>query len=334
MNETVNRQYKLAARPAGLPKNSDWNFTESPVPEPGDGELLVKIEDISLDPAMRGWMNEGRSYIEPVGIGDVMRALTVGKVVKSKHPKFAEGDYVSGMQGVQDYAVSDGEGLVKVDPSLTPLPVYLSALGMPGMTAYFGLLNTGQPKEGETVVVSAAAGAVGSIVGQIARIKGCNVVGIAGGEAKCDYIVDELGFDGAIDYKNEDVRAGLKEHCPRGVDIYFDSVGGEILDTVLSKIRLHARIVICGAISQYNNTTPIKGPANYLALLVNRARMEGIIVFDNEAHYREAAVEMGGWIAQGKLQSREHVVEGLVTFPETMLMLFNGENMGKLVLKV
>ena len=333
MNLT-NHQFRLAARPVGLPKREDWSYTEEPVREPADGELLVKVLYLSLDPAMRGWMNEGKSYIAPVGIGEVMRAGAVGKVVASKHPGFAVGDFVSGAFGVQEYALSNGKGVTKVDTRFAALPVYLGTLGMPGMTAYFGLLDIGRPKEGETVVVSGAAGAVGTVVGQLAKLKGCRVVGIAGGADKCKYIVDELGFDAAIDYKSEDVKKALRTHCPKGVDVYFDNVGGDILDAVLTQLAFRARIVICGAISQYNNTSPVKGPSNYLSLLVNRASMTGMVVFDYAARYGEAAREMAGWMAAGKLKSREDIVEGLQTFPDTLLKLFKGENTGKLVLKV
>jgi NADPH-dependent curcumin reductase CurA len=289
---------------------------------------------VSLDPAMRGWMNEGRSYVEPVGIGDVMRAGGVGRVIASKNPGFAEGDHVVGMFGVQEYALSDGKGVLKVDPDVAPLPVYLGALGMTGMTAYFGLLEIGEAKEGETVVVSGAAGAVGNVVGQIAKIKGCRAVGIAGGPDKCRWIVEELGFDAAIDYKSENVVAALKQHCPDGVDVYFDNVGGDVLDAVLARLARGARVVLCGAISQYNSATGMKGPANYMSLLVNRASMKGFLVFDHAARYGEAAREMAGWMAAGKLKSREDVVQGLDTFPDTLLRLFNGENTGKLVLQV
>jgi hypothetical protein len=333
MNLT-NHQFRLAARPVGLPKREDWSYTEEPVREPADGELLVKVLYLSLDPAMRGWMNEGKSYIAPVGIGEVMRAGAVGKVIASKHPGFAVGDFVSGGFGVQEYALSNGKGVIKVDTRFAALPVYLGTLGMPGMTAYFGLLDIGKPKEGETVVVSGAAGAVGTVVGQIARLKGCRVVGIAGGADKCKYIVDELGFDAAIDYKSEDVKKALRTHCPKGVDVYFDNVGGDILDAALTQLAFRARIVICGAISQYNNTTAVKGPSNYLSLLVNRASMTGMVVFDYADRYGEAAREMAGWMAAGKLKSREDIVEGFQTFPETLLKLFKGENTGKLVLKV
>ncbi len=333
MNLT-NHQFRLAARPVGLPKRSDWNYTEEPVREPGEGELLVKVMYISLDPAMRGWMNDSRSYIAPVGIGDVMRAGGVGRVIASKNASFTEGDHVVGSFGVQEYAISDGKGLMKVDPKLVPLPVYIGALGMPGLTAYFGLLDVGQAKAGETVVVSGAAGAVGMVAGQIAKIKGCRAVGIAGGPEKCQFITKELGFDAAIDYKNEDVREALKKHCPKGVDVYFDNVGGEILDAVLTQIARHACIVICGAISQYNSTTGFKGPSNYMSLLVNHGRMEGFVVFEYASRYMEGIREMGGWMAAGKLKSREDIVEGIETFPETLLKLFSGENLGKLMIKV
>ncbi|MFI5456250.1 MAG: NADP-dependent oxidoreductase [Isosphaerales bacterium] len=330
----INHQFRLAARPVGIPKRSDWTYADEPVRDLGEGELLVKVLYISLDPAMRGWMNEGRSYIAPVAIGAVMRALAAGRVVASRNPAFAAGDLVSGSFGVQEYAISNGESVTRVDTRLAPLPVHLSTLGMTGMTAYFGLLDVGQPKPGETVVVSGAAGAVGAVAGQIAKIKGCRVVGIAGGADKCRYIVDELGFDASIDYKSEDVRGSLKRHCPQGVDVYFDNVGGEVLDTVLSLLARRARVVICGAISQYNNTTPVKGPSNYLSLLVNHARMEGFVVFDYAGRYAEAGRELAGWMAAGRVKSREHVVAGLESFPDALLMLYKGENFGKLLLKV
>ena len=329
-----NHLFRLVKRPVGEPKRDDFAFDVETVSEPGEGQLLIKTLYLSLDPAMRGWMNDARSYIAPVALGDVMRAGGIGTVINSRHPKFQAGDTVTGMLNVQEYAVSDGKGMVKVDPNLAPLTTYLNVLGMPGMTAYFGLLESGLPKAGETLVVSGASGAVGATVGQIAKILGLRVVGIAGGQEKCDYAVKEFGFDACVDYKNQDVRNGLKEVCPGGIDIYFDNVGGEILDIVLTRINLKARIVICGAISQYNNTEPVKGPSNYLSLLVNRARMEGIVVFDYAPRYKEGATQLGQWMAEGKLKSREHVVEGLETFPETLMKLFKGENFGKLVLKV
>jgi NADPH-dependent curcumin reductase CurA len=332
MKSPVNHQFRLARRPVGMVQRSDFEYVEAPVAEPGDGEVLVKILYISLDPAMRGWMNAGKSYVPPVGIGEVMRAGAVGRVLVSKDPSVAIGDHVVGILGVQEYAVAKAKQLTRVDPRLAPLPVYLGTLGMPGMTAYFGLLDVGRAKAGDTVVVSGAAGAVGQVVGQIAKIKGCHVVGIAGGSDKCAYL-RSIGFDAAIDYKHEDVKAALKQHCPKGVDVYFDNVGGEILDAVLTQLALHARIVICGAISQYNETS-IKGPSNYLSLLVNRATMQGMVVFDYASRYGDAAREMAGWMASGQLKTREDVVEGLETFPETLLKLFKGENTGKLVLKV
>jgi NADPH-dependent curcumin reductase CurA len=330
----VNHQFRLAARPVGMPKRTDWNYTEEPVRDPADGEFVAKVLYVSLDPAMRGWMNDGKSYIKPVGIGEVMRAGGVGRVVATKNPKFAVGDHVYGTTGIQEYCVSDGTGFSKVDPKVAPLPVYLGVLGMTGMTAYFGLLDVGQPKPGDTVVVSGAAGATGSVAGQIAKIKGCRVVGIAGGPEKCQYLTKDLGFDAAIDYKSADLAKALRQHCPKGIDVYFDNVGGETLDAVLAQINLGARIAICGAISQYNNTTPIKGPSNYLSLLVNRATMRGFIVFDFAGRYAEAGRDLAGWLAAGKLKSREDVVEGLQTFPDTLLKLFRGENNGKLMIKV
>jgi NADPH-dependent curcumin reductase len=331
---TTNHTVRLIARPVGEAKKTDFAFADEVLPPIGEGQVLVKNLYISLDPAMRGWMNDGKSYIDPVKLGDVMRAGGVGQVLASNHPKFAVGDHISGMTGVQTHCITDGKGWVKVDTTLAPLTTYLNVLGMTGMTAYFGLLESGQPKAGETVVVSGATGAVGATVGQIAKIKGCRVVGIAGGAEKCRIAVEELGYDACIDYKNEEVRLGLKRECPNGVDVYFDNVGGDILDTVLTRINLRARIVICGAISQYNNTTPMKGPSNYLSLLVNRARMEGIIVFDFAHRYKEAAIEMGGWLKEGRLKSQEHVEEGIDRYPEILMKLFKGENFGKLVLKV
>lgn len=330
----MNKQIVLRKRPVGMPDASTWELIETAIPEPGEGEILVEQSYISLDPAMRGWLNESKSYIPPVGIDEVMRAGAAGKVIKSNNPKFKEGDYVYGWGGVQQYSVSDGKSFFKVDPNLVPLPVYTGTLGMPGMTAYFGLLEVGKLKEGDRVLVSGAAGAVGSIVGQIAKIKGCTVVGIAGGPEKCKYLIDELGFDGAIDYKNENIRARLKETCPKGIDVYFDNVGGEILDHALAILRRNARVVICGAISQYNNMSAIKGPSNYMSLLVNRARMEGFVVMDFAADYQKAGMEMGMWMMQGKLKSREHIEEGIENFYDTFLKLFSGEKMGKLVLKI
>jgi NADPH-dependent curcumin reductase CurA len=330
----VNQQFRLAARPVGMVTREDFELVEEPAPEPDEGQALVEVQYLSLDPAMRGWMNDARSYVPPVGIGEVMRAGGVGRVVASRNPELAEGTHVSGIFGVQRYALTDGRGVSTVDPDRASLPTYLGALGMPGLTAYFGLLEVGKPREGDTVVVSGAAGAVGSLVGQIAKIKGCQVVGLAGGEEKCRMLVDELGFDAAIDYKNDDVPKALREHCPKGIDVYFDNVGGTILEACLARLAMRARVVICGAISVYNSTEPPRGPANYLSLLVNRASMTGMIVFDWADRYAEGVSQMAEWLAEGRITAREDVVEGFETFPETLQMLFTGQNNGKLVLKV
>ena len=341
LSQLVNHQIRLAARPVGLPKPTDWSHTTEAIAEPADGGVVVKTLALSLDPAMRGWMNEGKSYIAPVGIGEVMRAGGVGQVIASANARFKVGDMVSAGLGVQEYASFSRDaiarsGITKIDLTLGSLTQWLNVLGMPGMTGYFGLIDVGQPQPGETLVVSGAAGAVGQTVGQLAKIKGCKVVGIAGGKAKCDWVVNELGFDACIDYKEgpDAVRNGLKAHCPDGVDIYFDNVGGEILDTVLTRLRRKARIIICGAISQYNNTSAVQGPKNYLSLLVNRARMEGIVVFDYADRYPLAVAEMALYLKDGRMQSREDVVQGLQQFPDALLKLFNGENFGKLVLEV
>jgi NADPH-dependent curcumin reductase len=331
----LNAQWRLAARPVGLAKRSDWEYVEEPAPEPAEGQFQVQIEFLSLDPAMRGWMNEARSYVPPVGIGEVMRAGGIGRVIESKHPDFSPGELVSGMFGVQRYALTDGTGTRTVDTALAPPAVHLGVLGMTGLTAYFGLLDIGRPEPGQTVVVSGAAGAVGNVAGQIARIKGCKVIGIAGSPEKCSWLTEELGFDAAIDYKAGDVRAELRRHAPDGVDVYFDNVGGEILDEVLRRLARGARVVICGAISQYNAEQPPRGPANYMQLLVMRASMAGFLVFDYAKRYREAIAQLAEWLNEGELVSREDVVRaGLEQFPEVFLRLFRGENTGKLVLEL
>jgi NADPH-dependent curcumin reductase len=339
LNSLQNHQIRLATRPVGMITRENWQFTTEAVTEPVDDSVLVKTLSLSLDPAMRGWMNEGKSYIAPVEIGEVMRAGGIGKVIASKHENFAVGDLVTGGLGVQEYrqfapAEIKRHAISKIDLRMGTITQWLNVLGMPGMTGYFGLMDVGQPKEGDVVVVSGASGAVGQTVGQLAKIKGCRVVGIAGGKAKCDFVVNEMGFDACIDYKNEDVRVGLKTHCPDGIDIYFDNVGGEILDHVLARLRRKARIVICGAVSQYNSATGVQGPKNYLSLLVNRARMEGIVVFDYADRYPIAIAELAGYLKDGRMKSREDVVVGLDTFPESLVKLFTGENFGKLVLQV
>jgi NADPH-dependent curcumin reductase CurA len=336
----TNRQVRLAARPVGLPTQANWQFAEAPLAEPAEGGLVVQTLALSLDPAMRGWMNEGKSYIPPVGIGEVMRAGGVGRVIASRHPAFAAGDMVSGSLGVQTHAAFAADeikraGLYQIDLRLGTATQWLNVLGMPGMTACFGLKDVGQPRTGETLVVSGAAGAVGQTVGQLGKILGLRVVGIAGGPAKCGRVVKELGFDACIDYKTGPVKDGLKQHCPQGVDVYFDNVGGEILDAVLARINRKARIVICGAISQYNATSAVQGPKNYLSLLVNRARMEGMVVFDYADRYGQAVAELAGYLKDGRMKSQEDVVRGtLDDFPDTLLKLFSGENFGKLVLQL
>jgi NADPH-dependent curcumin reductase CurA len=331
----MNKQIKLARRAIGLPDAETWRLEHNTIPEPADGEVLIKQHYISLDPAMRGWINDVRSYIKPVALDDVMRAGSVGEIIESnKHPFLKKGMYVQGTGGVQQYLTTDGKGWFPIDNTIAPLTRYLSTLGMPGMTAYFGILEVGKINEGDVVLVSGAAGAVGSVVGQIAKVKKCKVIGIAGGKEKCDYLLNDLGFDGAIDYKNENVKEKIAYHCPKGIDVYFDNVGGEILDAALVYLRRNARIVICGAISQYNVTEKIKGPSNYLSLLINRASMTGMVVFDYADRYKDAALEMSQWIADGKLKSKEDIYEGIESFHTTFLRLFSGEKLGKLVLKI
>ncbi|WP_431970530.1 NADP-dependent oxidoreductase [Nocardia sp. bgisy134] len=330
---TKTQQVRLARRPSGLPDADTWNVTTEELPELAAGQILVKIDFISLDPAMRGWLNDVRSYLPPVGIGEVMRSLDIATVVESTHPDFSAGDTVSGTFGVTEFAISDGKGVQKVDAGVASGPTWLGTLGMPGMTAYFGLLEVGKLRAGETVVVSAAAGAVGSVVGQIAKAKGATVIGIAGGAEKCRWLTEELGFDAAVDYRNEDVLRRLREVAPKGIDVYFDNVGGDILDAALANLRFGARVVLCGAISAYNDDKLPPGPSRYMSLLVFRASMTGFVVMDYADRYGEAVAEISQWLADGTLKSREHVVEGGVgRFGETLNMLFAGANVGKLVL--
>lgn len=329
----TNKRVLLAKRPDGLPEADAWTHDSETVGELEEGQLLVKQEYISLDPAMRGWMRNVKSYIPPVGIGEVMRAGSVGKVVDSKNPKFKVGQTVVGTGGVQQYAITEGAGWYANELPDDYMPKALGVLGMPGYTAYFGLLEVGKPIEGDTVLVSGGAGAVGSVVGQIAKIKGCRVVGIAGGADKCAYMRDELGFDEVIDYKAGNTYKAIKAACPNGVNVYFDNVGGEILDNALANLAKGARVVICGAISQYNQTKP-QGPANYMSLLVNRASMQGFVVFDFAKQYSVAGKQLFSWIQEGKLKSREEICEGIENFHETFLKLFSGNKLGKLVLKV
>ena len=330
-----NKQIILKNRPKGFPDKNTWQLEENKIPELEEGEILIQHHYISLDPAMRGWMNDTKSYIPPIALDQVMRAGAIGKVIKNNNnPKFDIGDCVTSWGGVQQYSVSNGDGWFKVDEKLASMPMYLGTLGMPGMTAYFGILEVGKIKKGDIVLVSGAAGAVGSIVGQIAKIKGCTVIGIAGGQEKCHYIKNELGFDEAIDYKSENIYSALKKKCPKGIDVYFDNVGGVILDAALSKLRMHAKVVICGAISQYNNKHKINGPSNYLSLLVTRSTMQGMVVMDYSKDFGKAAKEMNTWLQAGTLKSREDIYEGIENFRETYNRLFTGEKNGKLVLKV
>ncbi len=329
----TNTVCRLAARPVGLPKAADWQISDEPVAAPGDGEFVVQVGYLSVDPAMRTWMNAGRSYVPPVEIGEVMRAGAIGRVIESRHPDFATGDEVYGAFGVQRYAVSDGRDVNPVDTALAPAPVHLGALGISGLTAYFGLLDVGRPQPGQTVVISGAAGSVGSIAGQIARIHGCRTVGIAGGQDKCRWLVEELGFDAAIDYRDGDLRKALKTHAPGGIDVFFDNVGGTTLEAALSRLARGARVVLCGAISQYNADGELRGPANYMQLLVARASMTGFVIFDYADRYAEAVGQLADWLRSGELRSQEQIIHGDVgDFPEVLLGLFRGDNTGKLIL--
>ena len=325
---TTTKRITLAHRPSGLPTDDTWVLEEVEVPAPGEGELVVKVDHISLDPAMRGWLNDVRSYVPPVQIGEVMRAAVTGTVVESRHPDFAVGDAVTGTLGVTEYAVTDGSGVRKIDMSVAGPATWLGALGMPGLTAYHGLYEVGEMKPGETVLISAAAGAVGSVAGQLAKAKGCTVIGIAGGPQKCAWL-EEIGFDAAIDYKNENVLKRLREIAPKGIDVYFDNVGGEILDAALANLRRNARIVICGAIASYNDEELPPGPSRYMSLLVFRARMQGFLVFDYPDKDEAALADLAGLITSGDLVARETVVDGGVEdFGDTLLGLFEGRNTG------
>jgi hypothetical protein len=328
-----NRVARLAERPVGMVKADNFTITDEPLAEPGDGEFRVHVEYVSIDPAMRPWLNDVPSYIPAVQIGEVMRGLGSGIIEASNHPDFAVGDAVGGLFGVQTHAISNGKGVTRLDLSLAPLERWIAGLGMPGMTAYFGLLDVGRPKEGETVVVSAASGAVGSLVGQIAKIKGCRVVGIAGGPEKCKAVTD-MGFDACVDYKAGNLAEDLRAACPKGIDIYWENVGGEIGDTVFPQMNQFGRVVICGLISLYNATKPPTGPVVMGLILRSRLRVQGFIVFDYADRYQEAIDDMGKWAADGKLVMREDVREGGIdAFVDVLNLLYTGGNNGKLVLK-
>jgi NADPH-dependent curcumin reductase len=327
-----NKQVLLAARPQGSVKESDFKIVETDIPAVADGQVLVRNHFLSLDPYMRGRMDDSKSYAASQGLGEVMIGGTVGEVVESKNPKYKVGDMVVGMYGWQQYGLSDGAGLMKVDTTHIPASVYLGSVGMPGVTAWYGLTQIGEPKPGETVVVSAASGAVGSVVGQLAKAKGCRAVGIAGGQAKCDYVVKELGFDACIDYKKDTWFVDFKEATPKGVDIYFDNVGGEILDNVLRRMNAFGRIPLCGLISQYNGEP--YGMKNVRSFLVNRLKLQGFIVSEHMEVWPQALKELGGAIASGKLKYRESVAQGLDNAPKAFIGLLKGENFGKQVVKL
>ena len=332
---TTARAMHLVSRPEGQPKDSDFEMREAAGIPLQDGQIRVAVRYLSIDPAMRVWMTDAKSYWPPVGLGEVMRAAGIGEVIESKNEKFAVGAWVSGMTGVQSELVSDGKSLQRFDMGKLPHPGWaLSVFGATGLTAYFGLTDIGKPKAGEVLVVSAAAGAVGSAAVQIGKALGMRVIGIAGGPEKCAFVKDELGADEAIDYKNESIHAALRQHCPDGIDVYFDNVGGEILDAVLRRLKLKARIVLCGGISQYNATGETRGPSNYLSLISARARMEGFVVIDYLHRAEEAIAAMTPWVAAGKLGSKLDIVEGLENFPEALRRLYTGANFGKQLVKV
>ena len=332
----VNRKWVLAERPKGMIEAQNFRWLEEPIPElEADGQVLVRSLYLSMDPTQRGWLAHD-TYLPAVPIGDVVRSGAVGRVEASRNPDFAAGDLVQGLLGWQDYArvaPTDARGLTKLVPGV-PIPLAMSALGMTGITAYFGLLDVGRPKPGETVVVSGAAGATGSIVGQIARIKGCRAIGIAGGKDKCEWLLREAKLDAAIDYKSENVGARLRELCPAGIDVYFDNVGGDLLDTALARLAMRGRIVLCGAIAAYNDTDLRPGPKNYSNLIIKRGRMEGFLVFDYMKRAPEAVMELWGWIQSGQLHHQVDVKEGLENAPATLRRLFLGENTGKQLLKI
>ncbi len=336
---TMNGQWRLRTRPDGMVRESDFEYVEEEIGGPGEGQLLVRNLYLAFEPAMRGWLNDVKSYVPPVGIGEVMRASTVGQVVESRHPGFAAGDIVSGMLGWQQYAIADGEPgmmgrLTKVPAGIPPYLV-LSALGGTGLTAYFGMLDVGELKEGDTVLVSGAAGATGSVAAQIARIKGAaKVVGIAGGAAKCKWLVDEAGCDAAIDYKSEDVGQQLRQEFPKGVDLFFDNVGGEILDAALLNMAQKGRVVICGGISQYNEKELPAGPRNYMQIVIRRLTVKGFILIDYFHKAQQAMTDLGAWVGEGKLNHAEDIQEGIENTPKTFLRLFSGANLGKQLLKI
>ena len=330
----VNRQFTLAARPVGLPKESDFNLVEAPMPELADGEVLLKTVYLSVDPYMRGRITGVKTYADPVNIGDVMVGAAVGQVVQSKSPAFQPGDFAAGYWGWREYGVESAKTLQKLNPALAPVSLALGLLGIPGLTAYFGFLELCNPKPGETVVVSGAAGAVGSIVGQIAKIKGCRVVGIAGEDDKIAWVTKELGFDAAFNYKTtSDYVVKLKELCPKGIDCYFDNVGGAITDAVFPLLNTFARVSVCGQISLYNLEKPEPGPRPLPYILVKQARVEGFIVTRFANRFREGIKQLASWLREGKLKYREHVIEGFENTPKAFIEMLQGQNTGKMLVK-
>ena len=327
------RRVILKSRPVGMPKTTDFDVVEAPVPAPREGEILCRTIYLSLDPYMRGRISGVKSYAKGVDPGDLMVGGTVGEVVESRNPSFEPGDFVQGYDGCQTHGVSTGAGVRKLDPAQAPISTALGVLGMPGMTAYVGLLDIGQPKAGETVVVSAASGAVGAVVGQLAKIKGCRVVGIAGAKDKCDYVVQELGFDACVNYKTDDLVPALQAACPTGVDVYFENVGGTVLDAVLGLVNPFARIPLCGLISQYNATGPVPGPS-WRLLLFNRVLVKGFIVSDHLDRMPAFLADCGKWVREGTLKYREDIVDGLASAPEAFIGLLQGKNFGKMIVKV
>ena len=331
----LNKQILLAQRPDGLPKESDFKLVESTIPTPTDGQILVRALFLSVDPYMRCRMNDVKSYAPPVKLGEVMVGGVVGEVTQSNHAQFQPGDVVEGFFGWQEYAVSDGKGVRKIDPQLAPISTALSVLGMPGLTAYFGLLEIGKPQAGETVLVSGAAGAVGSMVGQIAKLKGCRVVGVAGSDDKVDHLVGELGFDAAFNYKtSEDYLRKLKELCPDGIDVYFDNVGGPVTDAVFRLLNVRGRVCVCGQISQYNLAKPEMGPRFLWKLIEKRARVEGFLVFQFADRYAEGLRQMAEWFNAGKIKIRENIVEGIENAPRAFIGMLQGQNTGKQLVKI
>lgn len=330
----ANRKIILVSRPKGMPEQANFSLSESPVPQIKEGEVLIRSLYLTVDPYMRGRMNDRPSYIAPFQLNQPPVGGVVGKVIESKNPGFKVGDVVEGFLEWADYSVSNGKELQKVDPQLAPVSTALGVLGMPGMTAYFGLLEIGKPQKGETVVVSAAAGAVGMLVGQIAKIKGCHVVGIVGSDEKKDYLIKELGFDAAVNYKKKEFSQELQKACPKGVDVYFDNVGGDVTDAVIKLINPHARIVLCGQISMYNLEKQDVGPRNLWILLTKSATMKGFLVFEYGKRFPEGIKQMAQWIKEGKIKYRENIIQGLENTPKAFLGLFKGENIGKQLVKV